>query len=70
MRQKLYKGKWSFELVIHQIKFPQELDLLREHGILIHSLDEIVADLANNKTTIVPSASGSDLLELIMLGRG
>jgi hypothetical protein len=68
-RQKLYRGKWSFELVIHQVKFPQELDLLREHGILIHNLDEIVASLSDSKATMIPSASGSDLFELVMLGR-
>ncbi len=69
IRQKLYRGNWSFELVIHQIKFPQELDLLREHGILIHNLDEIVASLSDSKATMISSASGSDLFELVMLGR-
>ena len=69
MRQKLYHGNWRFELVVHQIKFPQELDLLREQGILIHNLDEIVASLSDKKATIIPSASGSDLFELVMLGR-
>lgn len=68
-RQKLYRGNWSFELVIHKIKFPQELDLLREHGVLIHKLDEIVVSLSDSKATIIPSASGSDLFELVMLGR-
>ena len=69
IRQKLYRGKWSFELVIHQIKFPQELDLLREHGVLIHRLDEILESLSDSKATIIPSASGSELFELVMLGR-
>jgi len=69
IRQKLFRGAWSFELVVHQVKFPQELDLLRGQGILIHNLDEIVASLSNGKTTMIPSASGSDLFELVMLGR-
>jgi hypothetical protein len=69
VRRKLFPGQWSFELVVHQVKFPQELDLLREQGILIHNLDEIVASLSDGHNTIIPSASGSDLFELVMLGR-
>ena len=55
--------------MVHQVKFPQDLDLLREKGILIHNLDEIVASLSNGQVTMIPSASGSDLFELVMLGR-
>jgi hypothetical protein len=69
IRKKLFPGRWSFELVIHKVKFPQELDLLREQGILIHNLDEIVVSLSDGHATMIPSASGSDLFELVMLGR-
>ena len=69
IRQKLFKGKWNFELVIHQVKYPQELELLEEQGILIHKLDEIVASMSDGHKTIIPKASGSDLFELVMLGR-
>ncbi len=69
IRKKLFHGPWSFELVVHLVKFPQELDLLREQGILIHNLDDIVASLSEGHNTIIPSASGSDLFELVMLGR-
>jgi hypothetical protein len=69
IRKRLFSGNWSFELVVHQVKFPHELDLLREQGILIHNLDEIVASLSEGHDTIIPSASGSDLFELVMLGR-
>lgn len=69
IRQKLYAGHWSFELVIHLLKFPHELDLLREHDILIHNLDDIVASLSDGNNTIIPSASGSDLFKLVRLGR-
>src|SRR5687767_94538 len=30
IREKLFPGKWSFELVVHQMKFPEELDILKE----------------------------------------
>jgi hypothetical protein len=69
IRQKLYPGPWSFELFIHKVKFPQELVLLQEQGILIYRLDEIVADLSKGSNTMIPGASGSDLLELINMGR-
>lgn len=69
IRQKLYPGHWSFELVIHKLKYQDELDLLREHDIVIHNLDEIVASLSKGNNTVIQSASGSDLLELINLGR-
>lgn len=69
IRNKLFQGSWSYELVVHKLKFPQELDLLRENGILIHNLDDIVASLSNRQNTIIQSASGSDLLDLVMLGR-
>ena len=69
LRKKLFQGTGSFELVVHQVKFPQELDYLREHGILVHNLDEIVESLSNGHATMIPRASGSDLFELVMLGR-
>ena len=68
LRNHLYPGVWKLELVIHHVKFEEELDLVRGHGIVIHRLDDIIAELASSKS-IVPSASGSDLMELIMLGR-
>ncbi len=68
LRNALYPGAWKYELVIHRVKFPEELNLLEKHGIKIHRLDEITASLSGSQT-IIQSAAGSDLLELIMLGR-
>jgi hypothetical protein len=68
LRNALFPGDWKYELVIHRVKFPEELQLLEEHGIKIHKLDEIVASLSGSPT-MIQSAAGSDLLELIMLGR-
>jgi hypothetical protein len=68
LRNALYSGDWTYELVVHRVKFPEELQLLEKHGIKIHKLDEIAASLSGNRT-IIQSAAGSDLLELIMLGR-
>lgn len=68
LRNTLFQGKWKYELVIHHVKFPEELDLLEMHGIQIHRLDDIVANLSEGRT-IIQSASGTDLLQLILLGR-
>lgn len=66
LREKLYHGNWKFELVVHQVRFEEELKLIEKRGIIIHRLDNIISELTSSKT-IVPMASGSDLLELIML---
>ena len=68
LRNALYSGDWKYELVVHRVKFPEELALIEKHGIKIHKLDEIAASLSGNRT-LIQSAAGSDLLELVMLGR-
>lgn len=68
LRNTLFPGEWKYELVIHRVKFPEELIMLENLGIKIHNLDEIVASLSGTQT-LIQSAAGSDLLELIMLGR-
>jgi hypothetical protein len=68
LRTKLFSGEWSFELVVHNLRFPEELDFIKAHGIKVHKLDEIVASMSMNET-MIKSASGSDLLELVMLRR-
>ena len=68
LRQKLFCGNWRFELVVHQVKYENELKSVEQHGILIHRLDDIVTELSSSKT-IIPGASGSDLLDLILLGK-
>ena len=68
LRQTLFHGDWKLELVVHQVKYEDELKSIEKHGILIHRLDDIVSELSSSKT-IVPGASGSDLLELILLGK-
>lgn len=56
-------------MVVHKLKFPEELNLLRKNGILIHNLGDIVASLSNRQNTILQSASGLELFDLVMLGR-
>jgi hypothetical protein len=68
LRNALFQGEWKYELVVHHVKFPEELKLIEKHDIKIHRLDDIVASLSGSQT-IIQSAAGSDLLELVMLGR-
>jgi hypothetical protein len=62
--RKLSPGVWSKELVLHNVKSDAEVELIRNHGIVIHRLATIVAEL-RSASAIVPSASGGSLLELI-----
>jgi hypothetical protein len=68
IRKVLFQGEWKYELVIHHVKFQEELNLTEKYGIKIHRLDDIVGSLSEGGT-FIHSASGTDLLELVMLGR-
>jgi hypothetical protein len=68
LRNKLHTGPWSLELVIHHLKYEEELKYIEERGIIIHRLDDIIDEMVNNEM-IVPRASGSDLLDLISIGK-
>lgn len=63
----LNAGEWSREFVIHHVKYPDEVELIRSHGIRILQLADIIKQLRNAKTPI-KSAAGVDLLELMSLG--
>jgi hypothetical protein len=66
LRDNLFHGKWQFELVVHQVKYEDELEAIEKHEILIHRLDDIISELSSSKA-IIPGASGTDLLELVLL---
>jgi hypothetical protein len=62
----LYKGTWTRELVVHAVKHPEELELIKKQGITIHHLSSIVQEL-KEKNMVVQSASGTNLVELVHL---
>lgn len=68
MRESLCQGEWSFELVVHRVRHPEELGVFREAGVVIHQLDDIIAEMVERKH-LIRSASGNDLVDLILLGR-
>ena len=68
IREKLFNGPWTYELVVHNVKFEEELYEIEHQGIQIHRLNNIIAELSSSET-IVPGAAGSNLLELVLIGK-
>ena len=69
LRTRLAPGPWTFELVVHRLKFPQELDLVRSRGILVHQLDAVVKEVIASDNAL-SGAAGASLIELVTLERG
>lgn len=65
LRNELFPGDWKFELVVHQVRHEDEIELLKQHGVSIHRLGNIISELSSSKT-IVKGASGSDFLDLVL----
>ena len=66
LRESLYQDNWSFELVVHKLRHPEELDLINKESIEVHKLSEIGDDLSRSNF-IIKSAAGADLVDLVML---
>ncbi|MCW5873453.1 MAG: hypothetical protein KIS88_02280 [Anaerolineales bacterium] len=64
LREMLYPGDWSFELVINEIRHPLEVELFEKTNIQVHRLKDILSDLKNKRMPI-QSASGTSLVDLI-----
>lgn len=67
LMQSLWQGAWSSELVLNAVKSPQEVELIRSHGIKVIWLKNIVSSLANGQF-LVGSAAGADFVDLIHMG--
>lgn len=59
-------GDWSKEFVVHRVKYPDEIELIRSYGINIVYLSDIVKEMRSGKTPI-KAASGAELMELMSL---
>ncbi len=66
LREALFKGKWSLELVVNIVRHPEELDQISKCGIGVHHLRDIVAELERDRF-IIERAAGSDLVDLVKL---
>lgn len=62
----LAQGEWSKELVVHNVKLADELDMIEKRGVKILRLRDIVKEMGQNKT-VVKYAAGADLVDLVSL---
>lgn len=64
----LCSGSWTKELVVGTVKHPEELELLSQAGVTIHSLKDILPEMADkHKPTVIKAAAGADLYDLMLL---
>ena len=66
LRDSLCPGSWTKELVVGIVKHEEELDLLRQAGITIHRLKDVLSEMVE-KRTVVKAAGGADLFDLMLL---
>lgn len=66
LRKKLFDGEWSFELVINKVRHPEEIEHIRERGIQVHHLGDVIAELERDRF-MIQSAAGADLVDLVKL---
>jgi hypothetical protein len=70
LMQKLAPGKWTRELVVYNVKHPREIELIASHDVRVWKLEEIVQSMTDSKAKpVLKLAAGSDLLDLIALGK-
>jgi hypothetical protein len=61
----LWGGSWSEELVLHVVKSEDEVELIKNHGINILRLRDIIQSLAEEHFPLVNAAAGADLVDLM-----
>ena len=67
LRQRLWVGHWTRELVVNAVKHPEELEIFQQLGVSVIRLESIVREMITMQTTI-SSAAGNDLVTLMHLG--
>lgn len=69
LMHKLCSGNWTSELVAHKVKSDEELKIIESYGVKIHRFGDIVSSLYKpNDRFDIGSASGADIIELILMG--
>ncbi len=67
MIELLCPSKWSSELVINNVKSNEEVELIKQQGIKVTELSEIIMQLHKNDF-LIQSASGADFVDLVNMG--
>lgn len=65
LKESLCSGSWTRELVVGTVKHEEEISLLKEAGVTIHRLKDIVSEM--KKRGVVNAAAGADLYDLMLL---
>jgi hypothetical protein len=66
LKNSLCAGSWSRELVVGKVKYEEELDLLRDAGITVHRIKDLLSQMLDKQRPI-KAASGADLFDLMQL---
>lgn len=66
---KLFGDQWRRVLVVNNVRFEEELDLIAGHGIEILQLSAIIRDMDRDEH-VVKAASHADFADLLTLGLG
>jgi hypothetical protein len=66
LRNQLAPGPWSRELVLHHVKFDREIELVRDAGITVHRLSDVLRAL-NSGELLLEGAAGGHLVDLVSM---
>lgn len=65
-RDKAWPGlKWSLEFVHGSVRHPEELDIIRSHGIKTHTFYSVLASLCNDPALTHKGGAGTDIVEML-----
>ena len=65
-RNKAWPGlTWSLEFVHGSVRHPEELDLIRAHGIKTHTFYSVLASLCNDAALTHKGGAGTDIAEML-----
>jgi len=69
LRDKLAKGTWSFHFVVNEVAHPEELEIFEKSEVSVVRLKDIL-DALKNEAAQPFTASGKDLVDLMLMDRG
>jgi hypothetical protein len=66
LRNDLWPGvEWSFHFVHAALRYPQELEVLKNEGVVCHSFKEVLASLCERKGHSFSGSAGGDIAEIV-----
>ncbi len=69
LQERLCHEKWTKELVVGKVKHEEEINLLQQQGIVVRRLKDILSEMAIGNT-VIQSATGADLFDLMQIRSG